>query len=302
MSENLCRNCGGKLRFIEDSKKWICDSCQISYSGIPPPTTATRLRYSTAHEWFTIAGLVLVLAAEGLSFLVGLVKGSTLLYLQSYEIQAYESVARTIEQLTAPYQSLNYVVTILELLILSFVVSSAATLHSVSSRRVHRIAVIGAPLLFVAHFIAAYQYGSLTEKALSELDKMVPYEQLRIASEVQQKFESAYGFWGGPAYTLINIFTWISVVALLGAVFTLRVPVIWQPLQQVPASLPTALQGKLGGEAPIAHAPVAISPVEPSPSTATVVPTTKFCRQCGAKILRDSNYCEECGTSLKLKL
>jgi len=299
LSENLCRNCGGKLRFIEGSKKWICDSCQISYSGIPPPpTTAAHLRYSTVHEGFTIAGLLLVLAAEGLSFLVGLVKGSTLLYLQSYEIQAYESVARTIEQLTASYQFLNYVVTMLELLVLGLVISSAATLHSVSRRQLHRIAVVGAPLLLVAHFIAAYQYGSLTEKALSELPKMVPYEQLRIASEVQQRFESTYGFWGGPAYTLINIFTWISVAALLGAVFTLRVPVIWQPLQQVPASLPTAVQDKLGGETPIAHPPVAISPVEPSPSTPTVVPATKFCRQCGAKILRDSNYCEECGTRL----
>lgn len=30
----------------------------------------------------------------------------------------------------------------------------------------------------------------------------------------------------------------------------------------------------------------------------TAVPATKFCRQCGAKILRDSKYCEVCGSRL----
>jgi len=57
-------------------------------------------------------------------------------------------------------------------------------------------------------------------------------------------------------------------------------------------------QEKLG-EAPIAHPPVAVSPVEPSPSTATVISATKFCRQCGAKIPCDSKFCEECGAKIE---
>ena len=39
LRENLCEKCGAKLRFIEDSGKWMCDNCQIGYSssilGIP---------------------------------------------------------------------------------------------------------------------------------------------------------------------------------------------------------------------------------------------------------------------------
>jgi len=32
--------------------------------------------------------------------------------------------------------------------------------------------------------------------------------------------------------------------------------------------------------------------------TPIVVPPTKFCRECGAKIPRDSGFCEECGSKL----
>ena len=27
------------MRFVWDSRKWMCDECQIVYDGIPPPTT-----------------------------------------------------------------------------------------------------------------------------------------------------------------------------------------------------------------------------------------------------------------------
>jgi len=289
LSENLCRNCGGKLRFIEATKKWICDNCQTSYGDIPAPLTATpTLRYSTTHEALTIVGLGLVLAAEGLSFLAGLITGSTLLYLQRNEIEAYETVARTIERLTAPYQFLDHVAIVLELLIIGLVISSAATLRSFSRKRLHRIATFSAPLVMVAHFAIMYVYDSLTKKALSELPSTVPSQQLVVATEVQQRFDTAYGFWGGPAYAIVIFFSWIALFALVGAALT---PRALQPtLQPLVISAPQESPLKT----PIAHPSVPTSPV----TSATVVLATKFCRQCGAKILRDSKYCEECGTRL----
>lgn len=43
-----------------------------------------------------------------------------------------------------------------------------------------------------------------------------------------------------------------------------------------------------------------MQPVPSPPQVTTVQPSlqTKFCRHCGAKILRDSKFCEECGTPL----
>lgn len=48
--------------------------------------------------------------------------------------------------------------------------------------------------------------------------------------------------------------------------------------------------------------PVAVTglrkPTETAPDKTKVMVDTKFCRNCGAKIPRDSTYCEECGTNL----
>jgi len=61
LTENLCRKCGAKLRYVEGSKKWICDDCQTSFSDIPPPPTlkAKRTEISIVSMLVSIIGVII---------------------------------------------------------------------------------------------------------------------------------------------------------------------------------------------------------------------------------------------------
>jgi hypothetical protein len=230
-------------------------------------------------------GLALVLVAFGLSFWSGVVIGGTTLYLDYSTIQAYTLVGQKTSELTAPYEYLNNLAMSLELFSLVFMLVSAATVHSLR-KSLHFAAVVLGPVVMIADMVAKAHYNSLTDQALARLPSLVDSYSLRLAYAAQNRFDAAYGFWAAPAQTLNGLLSLIGLVFLIVAIFTFKVASTWIPSEaQVPQPA-----------------------VEPEPAHTTIpgkIETRqvasielKFCRYCGARILRTSKFCEECGKRL----
>jgi hypothetical protein len=112
--------------------------------SLVPPVASSRckcgratshIHYSSNHDFFVKLGLICFLFVEGLSFVSGWVKGSTLLYLTSDEQICYEAVTRFAGTLLAPYERLSNAAMALEALSLFLAIVAVSTLHSPSENK-----------------------------------------------------------------------------------------------------------------------------------------------------------------------
>jgi len=124
------------------------------------------------------------------------------------------------------------------------------------------------------------------------LPSIVDESVLQTTLEIEQRFQQAYGFWGTPAPDAVRIiFSLAGLAVFVGAWITSGHFTLWQPpptLAVAPTTPPIQEPVIPTAETSSAVAPTTVMPAMP----------TKFCRFCGAKIPRDSMYCEECGAKL----
>jgi RNA polymerase subunit RPABC4/transcription elongation factor Spt4 len=287
--------------------------------------TTPHLHYSSNHDFFVKLGLICFLFVEGLSFISGMVKGSTLLYLTSNEQICYEAVTRAAGTLIAPYEGLSNAAMALEGLSLFLAIVAVSTLHSLGENKasLHKVGALGAAAALLVSLGLKGYYGVMTDQALRGLHDLVCSEycclrctgMLDTATQVQQRFNAAYGFWGAASYVATSLLLVIALAALLvGAALTTKVVSTWQPTPtlsvttvgqpEIPQATTEAVRERrfcesCGSEIPpqrivcpkCGHKNVfALWPQEPKSS--------KFCRFCGAKMPRDSQFCEECGARL----
>jgi len=244
----------------------------------------SHLHYSNNHEFFVKWGLIFFLLAEGFAFVAGYVQGSTTVYLPYHQISAYDAFMSKIAELTAPYEYLNWLVVIEELATLVLAIAAVATLHSIKESETHFVAIVVVIVLFFAQFATISIYDNRTQQALSQLPSLVSAETLETARTVEEALYRECGFWCTPASNVFNVVFSLAYVGLfVAASLTARPVTVWQPA--VVAAIPVP-----------APAPARV-PEPPQVATGETIPT-KFCRYCGAKILRDSKYCEECGARL----
>ena len=233
-------------------------------------------------------GLIFFLLAEGAGSLAGYVKGSTTVYLSYYRISAYDAVMSKAAELTAPYEYLRWVVGFEELATLIIVIAAVATLHSIKDRRTHLGAIVGVIVLFCIHFVTLTYYDNVTQQALSQLPGLVNADTLETAHEVEEALYRECGFWCTPASDVFNIVFSLAYVGLfVAASVTARVVTVWQPAVVAAIPVPAPAPARVPEPPPVA-----------APTTPTSAISTKFCRFCGAKIVRESKYCEECGAKL----
>ncbi len=254
--------------------------------------TKEHLHYSSNHDFFVKFGLVFVLLAEAVSFVQGWVKGSTTLYLPNAMIEEYEAVMSKMAELTAPYEYLSWLAIALELITLILAVVAVASLHSIKDKNTHDAAIVGTVATFIIGMITKQYYISATDAVLTRLPSLVDADVLATAREVQENLQRRYGFWGTPAPDTVNMLCSLASLGLfMAALLTTQHYSVWQPTPAL-AVAPTT---------PPIQEPV-IPTVETSAAVAptTVMPAmpTKFCRFCGAKIVRNSKFCEECGAKL----
>jgi len=246
----------------------------------------THIHYSSNHDFFVKLGLICFLFAEGVSFIAGWVKGSTLLVFSTGDIAAYDRVNSTIAQLTGPYQGLNNAAMATELLIIGFAFVALSTLRSQHWREIHLMSVVAVIGLFFLRWAMETFYGYLTNAAIARLPEFVDATTLAIAARIDGAFQASYGFWGsaGPD-AVITILSFAGLALFICAIWKRDVVATWTP----------------GTVTTVIEPPAPTTPPQPptSPTVgATTIPPTKFCRFCGAKIPRESKFCEECGKRL----
>jgi hypothetical protein len=186
----------------------------------------------------------------------------------------------------------------LEVLSLFLAIVAVSTLHSLSENKasLHKVGALGAAAALLVSLGLKGYYGVMTDQALRGLHDLVCSEYgsrctgiLDTATQIQQRFNAAYGFWGSASYEWASlVLVTASAALLVGAALTTKVVSTWQP-SSFDVSFPP---------------PPTLEPARPVIETASVAPTiastkpTKFCRFCGARIVRDSMFCEECGKRL----
>lgn len=246
----------------------------------------SHIHYSSDHDFFVKLGLICFLFAEAVSGIEGWVKGSTLLYFSTGDIAAYDRVNSAIARLTAPYQGLNNATMATELLIIGFAFVALSTLHSQHWREIHLMSAVTVIGLFFVHWAMATFYTYLTNAAIARLPEFVDTATLSTAARIEKAFQASYGFWGtaGPD-AAITILSLAGLALFIGVVWKRDVVATWTP----------------GIVTTVMEPPAPMTPPQPPKSptlAATTIPPTKFCRFCGAKIPRDSKFCEECGKGL----
>lgn len=261
--------------------------------------TSNHVHYSSLHVWGVTCGVLLVLVGEGMAFISGFVKGSTLLYLDYDTISAYEAVARTVGELTAPFENLTNVATVLDIALIAAVVIIGATLHSFSKMSLHRAGALIAPVLLAGEMTTSYYHSSLVDEALLKLPSKVSPYTLQIAAQAQTKFDVAYGFWGAPADLARGALTVAALGALVICAFTYgRIDSVWKregPIMTPQETVRPAFAPETETQPSIIITP---PPTSITHSQNELEKPTKYCRYCGARILRDSKFCEECGKNL----
>jgi len=255
--------------------------------------TKDHLHYSSNHDFFVRFGLVCFVIVEGLAIVRGAVHGSTFLTLYGEELRAYDLVTRATETLLAPYDYLWIPLIVTELAVLILIVASFATLHSIKDLKTHRITVAGATVLFIGNRSLAMYSSHLQDEALGRLQTLVcqwtPSDcssVMQTATSVDERFITAYGFWGPPSLFLVAIFAIACLALLVAGSLTTKVVSTWQstPWRTPVSPIPVRESAIQSVESP------AVMPTEGRPAA-----PTKFCRHCGARIPRVSKYCEECG-------
>lgn len=226
------------------------------------------------------------LASEAVAFVKGWVVASTKLMFWPNEIDAYNRVTFASSLLTAPYKGLNVAVTVLEAAMFALALVALLTLHSQKLAEAHWISIMAVIGFFFAHWFVQTCYYYLTDAAIARLPEFVDASTLATASGMDKAFQAAYGFWGtaGPEI-LIMIFSFACVAFFIYAFWKRDVIAMWTP----------------GAVTTVMEPPTPTIPPQPptSPTAgATTIPRTKFCRFCGARIVRDSMFCEECGKRL----
>jgi hypothetical protein len=226
---------------------------------------------------------------EGLAFISDYVKASVRLYLSNDETTAYNYFTREIAKATAPYEVWNAIAMGADLLLVLFLIIGAATLHSTTKQALHRVyGVYGALVAFLARWGAYALYYYLVMQAMSGLN--LESGLFERGQQVQARFVAAAGFWNSQAYNLVMILLALILLVLLAFA-------AWELHMEKVVSVWPSMQPTVGTVEPLP--PIAIPA-----SAQTVAPSveakaeTKFCRHCGAKILRDSAFCEECGGKL----
>jgi hypothetical protein len=234
------------------------------------------------HDFLVKLGLAIFISAEAISFVGGAVKGSTTLYFEQATIASYTAVADKITQLTAAYQPLNNMSYVFEVATLSLAIIAGITLHSSSKKELHRAVLISAFILGVLTIATRYYYYSLTTEALSALPTVVNQAALSAFNQAEQQFQAAYGFWGESADFSAGILIILSVASLGVAAATTKPRLVWTRIESYQQETTTTTVPSL-------------RPVTPSTTG-----ESKYCRYCGAKIPRQSKFCEECGKTLVL--
>jgi ribosomal protein L40E len=241
------------------------------------------------HEGAVRLSLAFVLVLEGLSFISGYVKASVTLYLSNDETTAYDYLTREMAKATAPYEIWNTIALGAELLVVLLLIMSVATLHSTTKQAFHRVAVYGALVAFLAKWGAYALYDNLVTQAVGRLK--LESGLLSTANEVQARFVAAWGFWGSQAYDSLTVL--LSLIFLVLLAFA-----VWELYMEKVVSVWPSMQPTVGTVEPLAPIAMPASAQTNAPSAEAKQAETKFCRYCGARIIRDSKFCEECGTKL----
>jgi hypothetical protein len=247
-----------------------------------------HLHYSSNHDAAVKSSLALILVFEGLGLTSGAVKDSIRLNLAPYAISAYEYVMKQIAEAIAPYHWMYDLGAGMELLTILLLIMGAATLHSTTKQRLHRVTVYGAVLALLARWAASALYYIKTTQVLSVLN--IDPDLLRTANDVQSSFAAEAGFWGSSAFNILSSLLLLIVSVLLAFA-------AWQLYSNRVVSVWPSMQPTVGTVEPVAPVAMPASAQMMAPSVEAKA-ETKFCRYCGAKILRDSKFCEECGGKL----
>jgi hypothetical protein len=237
------------------------------------------IRYGTIHRAAIISSTLILLTVAGMGFIFGAVRASTTLLLPYDQIDAYNTLTQTTDQLMTANGGywLLAVVYLIDFLVICVVIASAATLRS--SR--HKIIVFVAPFVATADILLEDYYTSFIQHLLTQLQQIMGTNILNTALQVQQKFNTAYGFWGSPEYyATVAVLSWATVGLLIVAAFTMKSVTVSESTVGKAESAPEFV------------------PSEKPPTTEQGPSRRKFCRYCGAKIVRNSKFCEECGCQL----
>jgi hypothetical protein len=237
----FCKRCGKR---IDEGEKVGITSRDVVISDVKCDCgrVTPHLHYSQLHDKAILASFVLFVLLETSAFVEGRVKGSTQLYLRTYEIEAYKYVANRIEELTSPYNGIYYGTFVLECVIFALLVAALATRYSTRYMRLHKIAAIFSPIIHIGEMATLVLLASLIAQAVSRLAQTVSGSTLETAMSIQRRFDEAYGFWASPTYAAVRSVMNIATLLLLFVVaFTSRKPTLWPPFRDQAAILTTAV-------------------------------------------------------------
>lgn len=316
-----CRHCGRAMALLDEAaQRWYCytddelflrKEQQWSDEVRSPPSQITQyaqvchcgrssshVHYSKTHDNLAKLGIVSFVFVEILAFLGGAVKGGTLLYDLSYdEVQAYTLVSNRIAEALGPYQYLLNLATAYDFIAIGSVITAALTMRS-RKTTLHRAALLVAVITILIEVTAALYYAALVPQITSQVASQIGAgivngvngaSIVNTAASVQGKLHDAYGFWDSSLYYAgSNLLTFVSLALFGGAALTSKTRETWET-ESFPTIPPQAVAPL---ETPISKTPQEQTSVKP------IAKSTKFCRYCGAKILRESKFCEECGMKL----
>ncbi len=225
----FCRSCGREV--VESTAQGIStpkSSLKMPTEGRPtnqvPPRIVATSRWSKVHKHATIWGLILFILCEALSFVKGAVEGTTQLHnLSQYQWEAYNSVMKRAELLTANLKPIFGVTLVFEISSLVLAIMAAATLFSLTNMRqtLHEVSsLVCAPLLVISKVILSVREDMAT-KALAEIPRN---SEFGTAMDVQRRFVEATGWFASPSYTVIvAIASFVALGCLIvGAVTALK--------------------------------------------------------------------------------
>ena len=202
--------------------------------------TTAHVHYTKVHKYLTVVGAIALLAGlQALSFVGMFIRMGIVLELPYGDIQAYNTVFSKIQELMMPYEYLNTISLVLELLAPVLAIASVATLRS-PRVALHKGFLIGTIVSTISYIVIMLLRVEINKRILEILPTMFLSGMVNKALEVQEKLDAAAGFWGSQIFNgLLFLLTLIAIGCFVGALTTSKVYKEWRPTPIVMSPAPS---------------------------------------------------------------
>ena len=201
--------------------------------------TTAHIHYTKVHKYLTVIGTTVLLAGlQALSFVGMFVRMGIVLELPYGDIQTYNMVFSKIQELMTPYEYLNTISLVVELLAPVLAIASVATLRS-PRVALHKGFLVGTIVSTIMYVVTWFVRFEINKRILEILPKLFISSLVYKALEVQEKLDAAAGFWGSQIFNgLVFLLALVAIGCFVGALTTTKVYKEWRPTPIVTSSVP----------------------------------------------------------------